>query len=169
MKKSQFELQILPFKDVIYRLSLSILKSKEWAEDVTQEVILKLWDHKKRLHTISNIKGFVLKMTKNKCLDMLRKKQRQLQIVHLEEDTVGQNASIENMEIRDLVEVAKQAIEQLPTLQRATIQLRDVEGYEFSEIAEILETSESAVRMNLSRARKTIKRYLQKIESHGIK
>ena len=62
----------------------------------------------------------------------------------------------------------KKIINQLPEQQRIVIQLRDIEQYEFTEIAKIVEMSESAIRTTLSRARKTIRDSIQQIHNYGI-
>jgi RNA polymerase sigma-70 factor (ECF subfamily) len=64
--------------------------------------------------------------------------------------------------------IVDQIINSLPDQQRIIIQLREIEGYEFAQIAEILGLSESTVRVNLSRARKTIKEELVKINGYGL-
>ena len=56
----------------------------------------------------------------------------------------------------------------LPVQQQLIVQLRDIEQYEFSEIADLLEMKETAIRVALSRARKTLKEKLIKAHSHGV-
>jgi RNA polymerase sigma-70 factor (ECF subfamily) len=59
-------------------------------------------------------------------------------------------------------------ISALPDKQRIAIHLRDVEGYEIEEIAQILETDEASVRVNISRARKRIKEQLLNALNYGL-
>ena len=56
----------------------------------------------------------------------------------------------------------------MPVQQQLIIQLRDIEQYEFKEIAEVLEMKETAIRVALSRARKTLKEKLIKAHNYGV-
>ena len=67
-----------------------------------------------------------------------------------------------------MVMLTKRFISELPERQRIVIHLRDVEGYEFEEIARIIESDETSVRVNLSRARKRIKEQLLNAMNYGV-
>src|SRR5690606_12763334 len=107
-------------------------------------------------------------MTKNLCLDRLKSKQAQnLKIVHsnYEDGTMSLQKQIE---LNDSLDWVAKIMEELPEQQKMIIQLRDIESYEFDEIAKVLEMNETAVRVALSRARKTIREKLTKKHSYGI-
>jgi len=72
------------------------------------------------------------------------------------------------MELNDSVSLVHKLIENLPEQQKLVIQLRDVEEYEFDEIAELLNLQPTAVRVTLSRARKTIREQLTKQHNYGV-
>ena len=166
MKQVEFLDKIVLVKDKIYRLSLSILKDHQSSQDATQEVIIKLWNHRKKMDKMPNFIGYTLRITKNHCFDVLRKQAKVLNIQKdLDTPTVDPSKEYES---KDLIVFVEKAINQLPDLQRVVIQLRDVEQMDFTEIATVLSSSEAAVRMNLSRARRTIKDYVLKMESYGV-
>ena len=73
------------------------------------------------------------------------------------------------IEINDMVALTQQYIAELPERQRITIYMRDVEGYSFEEIAETMESDPTTVRMNLSRARKTIRDRVLKAMNYGTR
>jgi RNA polymerase sigma-70 factor (ECF subfamily) len=75
----------------------------------------------------------------------------------------------QQVEDSDSLSWVEKVINQLPEQQRLIIQLRDVEQYEFEEIAKILEMNETAIRVALSRARKTVRTFMLKTHDYGIK
>ena len=89
-----------------------------------------------------------------------------LKIVHSNYKATENTAR--KIEARQEVDLMFKIIEQLPEQQRIVIQLRDVEHYEFSEIAEMLNNNETAIRVTLSRARKTVRQALLKQMNYGI-
>ena len=168
MKQSEFLKTVMPFKDKVFRLAKRLLVSTEEAEDATQELYFKLWKNKGKLENYKSVEAFAMTMTKNYCFDRLKSKQASnLTLVHSnykEKDTPLQR----KMELNDSVSHVHKLIENLPEQQKIIIQLRDVEEYEFEEIAKMLDMKPTAVRVNLSRARKTIKEQLIKQHNYGI-
>ncbi|HLT49356.1 RNA polymerase sigma factor [Aequorivita nionensis] len=167
MDKTEFTALIIPFKDRLYRLAKRILVSKDEAEDAVQEVFLKLWNGKESIENYKNPEAFAITMTKNYCLDRLKSKQASnLKIVHSNYQT---SENIEkNIEANDGVELVFKIMETLPEQQKIILQLRDVEAFEFSEIAKMLDSNETAVRVALSRARKTVRDEMIKQYNYGI-
>ena len=168
MNQNDFLLLVNPFKDKVFRLAKRLLVSTEEAEDATQEVLVKLWNKNGNLKDVSSVEAFAMTMTKNYCLDQLKAKRTgNLKIVHT--NYVDREASLDKkMEDLDSLNWVEKIMEQLPVQQRLIIQMRDVEQYEFEEMAKILEMSESAIRVALSRARKTIRDYMTKTHNYGI-
>lgn len=167
MEKNEFITLIMPFKDKLYRLAKRILISKDEAEDAVQEVFLKLWNGKQNIENYKNPEAFAITMTKNYCLDRLKSKQASnLKIVHKNYQT---SENIEKkIEANDGVEIVFKIMETLPEQQRIVLQLRDVEQFEFSEIAQMLDSNETAIRVALSRARKTVRDAMIKNYNYGI-
>ncbi len=145
-----------------------LLVSTEEAEDATQEVLVKLWNNNEALSRYSSVEAFAMTMTKNYCLDQLKSKRASnLQIVH--SNYTDNGASVQKqIEDKDSWNWVEKIIETLPEQQRLIVQMRDVEEYEFSEIAQILDMNETAVRVALSRARKEIREQLVKKHKYGI-
>lgn len=159
---------INPVQDKMYRLALRLLISKEAAEDATQEVILKIWNRKNKVKDYANIEAFMISVTKNHCLDQLKaKRNNNLRITHSNYDNneIGVDRSVE---LKDEMLQIQRIVNQLPDQQKIIFQLRDVEEYEFEEIAEITKMKEPAIRVALSRARKKIKEELLKTHNYGI-
>jgi len=145
-----------------------LLVSTEEAEDATQEVLVKLWNNNESLSKYASVEAFAMTMTKNYCLDQLKSKRASnLQIVH--SNYTDNGASVQKqIEDKDSWNWVEKIMENLPEQQRLIVQMRDVEEYEFSEIAQILDMNETAVRVALSRARKEIREQLVKKHKYGI-
>lgn len=167
MTKAEFTEFAISIKDRLYRLAKRILISNDEAEDAVQEVLFKLWNGKEHIENYNNPEAYALTMTKNYCLDRLKSKQASnLKIVHT---NYPASTNLESqIETRDSVSLVFDLIEALPENQRIVLQLRDVEQLEFSEIAKILDSNETAIRVSLSRARKTIRSEMIKKYNYGI-
>jgi RNA polymerase sigma-70 factor (ECF subfamily) len=169
MQQTEFLNVVLPFKDKLYRLAKRLLVSKEEAEDATQEILMKLWSKNSMMEGYNNVEAYAMMMTKNFCLDRLKSKQAgNLKLVH--SNYKDENVSLQNqVEVSDSLGWIEKIMEELPEQQKMVLQLRDVEEYEFEEIAKLLDMSATAVRVTLSRARKTVREKLVKKHNYGIK
>lgn len=168
MKQAEFLNVVMPFKDKLYRLAKRLLVSREEAEDATQEILLKLWSKNENMAEYKNVEAFAMTMTKNFCLDRLKSKQASnLKLVH--SNYGDESTSLQGqLEAEDSVRWMERIMEELPEQQKMVLQLRDVEQYEFEEICELLDMKPTAVRVALSRARKTVRQELVKKHSYGI-
>lgn len=168
MKQAEFLHTVMPFKDKLFRLAKRLLVSTEEAEDAIQEVLLKLWANKGKIDTYRSVEAFAVTATKNYCLDRLRSKQAgNLKLVH--SNYTDENTSLQReVEARDSVSLMQKIMKGLPEQQKIILQLRDVEQYEFEEISEMLDMNPTAVRVALSRARKTVREELIKTHNYGV-
>jgi len=168
MNQIEFLKIINPFKDKVFRIAKRLLVSSEEAEDATQEVLIRLWNKKEGLDKYNSIEALAVTMTKNYCLDQLKSKRAgNLKLVHsnYSDREAGIDKQVEDKDSWNWVE---KIMNDLPEQQRLIVQMRDVEEYEFSEIAQALEMNETAVRVALSRARKMIKEKLVEKHNYGI-
>ncbi|NNG08923.1 MAG: RNA polymerase sigma factor [Arenibacter sp.] len=168
MQQTEFLNVVLPFKDKLFRMAKRLLVSREEAEDATQEIILKLWEKKKAMVGYNNVEAYAMMMTKNFCLDRLKSKQAgNLKLVH--SNYSDESVSLQRqVEVRDSLGWIERIMQELPEQQKIILQLRDVEQYEYDEISKLLEMSPTAVRVALSRARKTVREKLMEKENYGI-
>lgn len=167
MNQKEFLHIVLPIKDRLYRIAKRFLVSSDEAEDAVQEVFLKLWKKKEAIKNYRSPEAFAITMTKNYCLDRLKSKQASnLKIVH---NNFENKSNLErDIEAQDGVSLVFKLMETLPEQQKLILHLRDVEQFEFSEIAKMTNSNETAVRVALSRARKKIKELLLKQYNYGI-
>lgn len=166
---NQFDIHISAIKDKVFRFALKILSNRhEDAQDVVQDLFEKLWGMRDNLNKYDNLEAVSMKMTKNLCLDRLKHEKMKVQKhsnLLLDKDL---QITEPNFDKTNATEIVKRLIDQLPEKQKMIIHLRDIEGYEFSEIAETLDIDINAVRMNLSRGRKTVKEQLLKTMNYGL-
>lgn len=168
MSSKIYTQQVLPLQDKIFRFSRRLLSSEAAAQDVTQEVLLKLWNLKSKLKGIKNVEAYAMTTTKNMCYDLLKSKHsKTLELVHSNYTAQSYSLSSE-IEARDEVSLVTKFINELPEQQRAIIQLRDVEQFTNQEIEEIMDMNSTSVRVALSRARKKIVSELKKTAAYGI-
>ncbi len=168
MNQKEFLNKVMPFKDKVYRLAKRLLISSDEAEDATQELYLKLWKNKEKLSSYDNVEAFAMTMTKNYCLDQLKSKRASnLTLVHSNYKEKGISLQ-RKIELEDSTAILKKLIDELPEKQRMIIQLRDIENYEFAEIGKILNMEPTAIRVALSRARKTMRERFIKKQNYGI-
>ncbi len=165
MKRNYFNEHILPVKDKLYRFAQSILKNAMEAEDVVQEVLVKVWQRQDTWHEIENIEALTMRMTKNLALDKLRSR-------HNRTDTLPEHTEWQDQQARpdecteqsDLIRYVQQQMHNLPEKHRLVMQLRDIEGMSYEEIGEVLDMTMSQVKTNLFRARQHIREHLLKNE-----
>ena len=168
MTQLEFVNTVKRLEDKMFRLAKMILISTDEAADAVQEVFAKLWIKREQFNRISNTDAYFMRTVRNYCLDRLKSKQAQenrLDNVSFMMKAQSVEKQYENGEAAGIVE---QLMMKLPEKQRLIVQLRDIEGYEFKEIAEILDMKENAVRTALSRARKTLKNALIKQYEYGL-
>lgn len=170
MTDVEFDKYIISRRDRMYRFAKSILYDTADTEDVVQEVFARLWTRRDELDECENIDAFILTSVRNACLDVLRRaktRQSKQGDIFQGRDKVSDTTGL--IEMNDIKKIAEDIIHSLPEKQRLIMHLRDVEGCEMSEIAEIAGIEETAVRMNLSRARKTVKEKLLIVMNYGTR
>ena len=134
------------------------------AEDVVQEVMLKLWNIRQKLEEYNSIEALAVRITHNLCMDMWRSK-RTDQVSLDQVPVVSQTVNPERvLEGNDEIRLMREIISSLPTLQQTIIRMKDIEEYETEEIAQITGCSSESIRSNLSRARKKVRDIYLKIK-----
>ena len=139
------------YSDGIYRFVLKNIKDSEKAKDIVQETYLKFWEKKDRVNS-KKIKSYLFTTAYHTLIDVVRKEKKQVDF-----DAVTTENYSTSLHYSDLQEILHQAIDQLPTDQKAVILLRDYEGYAYSEIAEITKMTETQVKVYIYRGRKFLK------------
>ncbi|MDR2774387.1 MAG: sigma-70 family RNA polymerase sigma factor [Tannerella sp.] len=167
MQPKRFKTEIIPLRKTLFAIALKWMQREEDAEDATQETLLRLWNIREQLDTVANPEAFAVQTVKNICIDYLRAQKDKTTVDAISMGTDHETPYSE-IERKDAVVLVKRIIERLPVLQQTIIRMRDIEGYELQEIAEITGTQVSAVTTNLSRARKKVRDQYMKIMNYRL-
>ncbi len=166
MNIQDFNTKVYPLKDKIYRLAKRMLDQNEEAEDLVQEVFIRMWKIREKLDEYRSLEALAMVTTKNLCLDKLKARKFPVESWNDQRQFIENIAEEMRPDHSDLLLGVKEAINTLSEQSRMIIHLRDIEGYEFDEIAEVMGMQENAVRVALSRARKHVRELLVNDKSY---
>ncbi len=171
MKKIDFRTDVLPLKNELYRLALRITLNPAEAEDIVQDTMIKVWNKREQLDEIESIEAFCLTICRNMSLD--RNKKADNQTAPLDENNSppdsSYNSNPEEQTLQhDRIKLVRELIEKLPEKQRTCVWLRDIEGKTYKEIAKVMDINEQQVKVNIFRARQTIRQKYFETESYGL-
>ena len=170
MKEISFRNDVLPLKNKLFRLALRITLNREEAEDVVQDTMIKVWNSRDKWQELDSIEAYSLTIARNLSLDRIKKMENQngsLEDEKTERPDATSNPS-ERMIQKDKLNIVRNIINELPEKQRSCLQLRDIEGKSYKEIADILSITEDQVKVNIFRARQTVKQRFQQFDSYGL-
>ncbi len=147
-------------------MAVSLLSDRQEAEDTLQDAFLKLWDMRDKLRDYNSIEALAVTMTKNLCLDKLRSYRHRKQDATEVEKLPVQGSFPDPAKVTELSESSAsihRIVQTLPEQQRLVMHLRDIEQYSYDEIEEMTGMPRNAIRVNLSRARKSVRQeYLKR-------
>jgi RNA polymerase sigma factor (sigma-70 family) len=170
MNLESFQNRVIPVKNKLFRFALRFLGNEEEAKDVVQEVFIRVWNGREQMNEVQNWEAWCMRITKNLSLDRVRSLNRK-QTQPIEESYDVRQDSLtphESAEIHESMQRINVLIAALPEKQRQVIHLRDVEGYTYNEICDILELDMNQVKVNLFRARNAVREKLTKINAYGL-
>jgi RNA polymerase sigma-70 factor (ECF subfamily) len=172
MKIISFRNDILPLKNELYRLALRITLNPAEAEDVVQETMIKVWNRRDQWNEVESIEAFCLAICRNLSVDKMRKMENQNISLEEADDEATDHSYSSNPEEQamqqDRIELIRRLINQLPEKQRSVMQLRDFEGKSYKEIAAIMNISEEQVKVNIFRARQSLRQKYFETEKYGL-
>lgn len=149
-----------------YSLALRLMGNREDALDATQEAWIKMYKNIKSFRGESSFSTWVYRIVYNTCLDQLRRRKNVISLEGVQEknegfrlasDTETPEAAYTHTEIRDAI---RKGLDTLVPEHKQIIVLRDIQGFSYEEIAEILGTEIGTVKSRLFRARKNLEKYL---------
>ena len=170
MNLEAFQNRVMPSKNKLYRFALRFLGNEDEAKDVVQEVLIRVWKGREQMNEIQNWEAWCMRITKNLSLDRIRSLSRKTTQPLEEAYEVRQHepTPYETTELQESMQSIGNLIAALPEKQRQVIHLRDVEGYSYNEICDILELDMNQVKVNLFRARNAVREKLMKINAYGL-
>jgi RNA polymerase sigma-70 factor (family 1) len=159
MSRPDFDNLIHQLSRKLYGFAFRILRNQEEAEDVVQEVFIKLWKMGQKLDEYKSVDALATTMTKNCCIDFIRRQKRNYSedISAIDYQNIASSSPHDAMENRETGEILHKIIADLPELYRVVIKMRDIDGDSYEEIAEKTNQNINTLRVTLSRARKIIR------------
>lgn len=159
MTVSEYNKSVDSWSDGVYRFILHHLRDKDEAKDVVQDTYEKLWMTYETVN-YEKVKSWLFTTAYRTMLDKIRrgKKSERMEDHHLDSLT-------EHRPYTGVKEILREALDQLPEMQKSVIMLRDYEGYSYQEIGEITGLNESQVKVYIFRARNSIKEYIGSIHN----
>ncbi|MCB8999147.1 MAG: sigma-70 family RNA polymerase sigma factor [Bacteroidales bacterium] len=159
MDRTEFNNLVYQHSRKLYGYAFRFLLNQEEAEDAVQEVFIKLWKMGDKLGEYDSIEALATTMTRNYCIDELRKRQRKRkeEPENREAGIANDSSPLEIIENRESVEILHGIIEKLPENYKIVLRSREIEDLSYEEIAEKTGQKVNALRVILSRARKMVK------------
>jgi len=170
--EKSLELLIQRYLTRVYQFAYKYLQNQDEAEDMAQEVFVKVWKNVKKFKADFKFKTWIYTITKNACLDFLKKKNRPVVFSDLdnEENNWGfvdsladtRPSALEVIKSQEGVKALNFAVEELAPVYRSTVNLRYNEDLKFREIAEVLNESIDTIKTRHRRAIKSLKSIFEK-------
>ncbi len=160
MDRTQYNQCVEQYADRLFRFAFSSLRNREQAEDVVQESFTRVWEKRKSVE-FEKAKSYLFTIAHHATIDEVRHRQRFASV----EEPLSADAKTTPSQYPDVNEVLHKALATLPEQQRNALLLRDYEGYSYQEIGNITGMSEAQVKVNIFRARTTLKRIIKSIDN----
>ena len=168
MQEISFRNDILPLKDKLFRLALRITFNRAEAEDVVQETLIRVWNKRDEWPQFGSIEAYCLTVARNLAIDRSERKDARAELTPDMEDASDASSPYERLVSKERMALIHRLMNELPEKQRLIMQLRDVEGKSYKEIAVVLNLTEEQVKVNLFRARQKVKQRFIDIEGYGL-
>lgn len=147
------------YSDNVFRFILKNIRDEEKAKDIVQDSFVKLWQKAADVD-FNKSKSYLFTTAYRTMIDLIRRDKKQGKW-----DEVSEKSYSHQKQYTGLNEVLQEALLRLPENQRSVIMLRDYEGYDYNEIAEITQLTLSQVKVYIFRGRKVLKDYLVSVEA----
>lgn len=159
----------MPLKDKLFRLALRITFDRAEAEDVVQDTMIRVWNKREEWTQFGSIVAYCLTVAKNLAIDRSQKKEAQnVELTPEMEEESEISGPYDQLVNNERMSIIHRLINELPEKQRLIMQLRDIEGESYKEIAKILNLTEEQVKVNLFRARQKVKQRYLEIDEYGL-
>lgn len=164
-----FEDLVRENQNKVFRVAYSMLHHEEDAQDISQDVFLKVYNALPNFNGQSDISTWIYRITYNTCLDFLKKNGQKVALTKTLDDVEDQEvqnieSSIflpeESFERQELSSDLRAALAELPEDQRVLIEMKDMHGFSYEEIMAMTGAKEGTVKSRLNRGRVALKKIL---------
>ena len=146
----------------IYPFVLKMIRNSALAEEITQEIFIKLWQHRAKLSSIDRPEAYILTIAARHTLDQIKKRLNENKMLQglLASKEGSHNDTEEKLLLRDRAALIQLAVDQLPPQQKSVYELSRLEGMNYDQIAQQLQISPNTVRNHLVKALRSIRDYM---------
>ena len=169
---STFEQQVRRYQNHVYGFAYYFLNNREAAEDVTQDVLLCFWENYEEVDS-ERVRAWLMQVTRNACIDRLRKRKTQRKVMEVNTDNLRRAASrraspAEDAEAADFRRHLQVALSQIDEPYRSVIILREVQNLKYKEISEALDMPLNTAKVYVHRGRKKLRHHLADVLNHEV-
>ena len=169
---ARFEAQVRRYRDDVYRLACHLLGDRTEAADVTQDVLVQLWHHRAQVQD-DKTRAWLLRTTRNACLDALRHRDVRQDALTVSTDGVHLAATRApgpdaRAEAADVHRHLWRALRALDEPYRSLVILRETQGLPYDELSSVLDLSMSQVKVYLHRARRRLRKQLSEVTDYEL-
>lgn len=178
--KDAFEKLIINYEKRVYNIAYQMFGNEHDANDMAQEVFIKVYKSLDKFNFKSSFATWIHRITVNTCIDEYRKKKKNYQIESMDE-TMEQKDGVVHKQFVDKsltpeekaiknenIKFIRESINELKEEHKMIIILRDIKGYSYDDIADILDISIGTVKSRISRARSTLKKIIKETQEQNI-
>jgi len=167
---SDFEQQVRQYQDRVFGFAQYFMKNREAAQDVTQDVLIRFWEHHDEVDDERTL-GWLLRVTRNACIDALRKRKTRRNAITVNTDGLDRAQSTkrapdDEAEAADFRDHIEEALDQVDEPYRSVIILREIQNLKYREISDALDMPMNTVKVYVHRGRKKLRKQLAEVIEH---
>jgi RNA polymerase sigma-70 factor (ECF subfamily) len=175
LTETKYQFLIQQYKNNVYSYALYMMKNRMDAEDISQEVMIRIWQNVGKFNILS-AKTWIMKTTHNLCIDYLRKRQSSYSREYrIDEefsesfaDGLEENNPLTKTHLKMMTDKIKIAIQNLPDKLKGVFVLYEIQGMKYREISKALEMPLNTVKVNILRARKKLRNIRRADGEHNL-
>lgn len=172
MRRDVFDAAVKEHSGRVYTFAAYLLGDAAEAEDIAQEVLIKLWKKGADIRP-DRVRAWLLQVTRNACIDQLRRRSRSAQVIPIQPDPNGVPEPAGDAPDPERIATGSQlgrriqsALAKLTENGRGVVVLREIQGLSYAEISEVMDMSIGSVRVTLHRARRRLRKLLEEVDPH---
>jgi len=144
------------YKRSLYVFALKMLSEADAANDIVQDVFLRVYEKRQQLDYPERFRSWVFAIARNRCLSHLRQSRKRVPLDEAPDEAITVAASADGIEAEEDLRLIRRALAELKIEYREVLILREYQDLSYREIAEITETTESAVKSKIFKARRAL-------------
>jgi RNA polymerase sigma-70 factor, ECF subfamily len=149
------------YRRALFAFALRMLGEGDAAADLVQDVFLRIYERRGQLNQPESFRSWLFAVARNQCLSLLRRSRERASLEEAPDDAMAMEVPVDALEVEEDVRLIRQALARLKIEYREVLVLREYQDLSYREIADITETTESAVKSKLFKARRAMHEMLK--------